>query len=126
MEQFFCVLLGVCLLIIGIVLTRLQPPDWTSKHLDDAQQRKVNACSRLQRIARWINNRLISVIGGLIVVTAAIPHGRNWMVVWSAIFSLLLLCIFLAMVDALSSIWAYRRTLPATIRATLGEDTKHL
>jgi hypothetical protein len=69
---------------------------------------------------------LISVIGGLIVCTAALPHGRSWMIAWSAIFSMLLLCIFLAMLDAFSSILAYRRTLPATIRRTLGDDSKQL
>jgi hypothetical protein len=126
MEQILCVICGVCLLIVGVALSKLQPPDWTSKHLDDAQQRKVDTCGRLQRVVRWINNRLISLIGGLIVCTAAIPHGRVWMLAWSVVLSMTLLCIFLAMIDAFSSLLAYRWTLPTTIRRTLGDDSKQL
>lgn len=123
-EQLFCVIGGVCLIIAGVALSRLRPPDWSSASMTTLEQQRINTYSRFQRGIRWINNRLISVIGGLIVCTAAIPHGRNWIIAWSAIFFFLLMCIFLAMLDALSSIFSYKRTLPSTLRSTLGEDSK--
>jgi ABC-type multidrug transport system fused ATPase/permease subunit len=126
MEQFVCVLGGVCLLVVGIALRRVQPPDWTSKHLDELQQRKVSGYGKFQNVVRAINNCLISLIGAIIVGTAAVPHGRVWALLWSVVFTLILFCILLAMLDAFSSLLAYRRTLPATMRHTLGDDSKQL
>ncbi|MFO0941275.1 MAG: hypothetical protein U0930_10950 [Pirellulales bacterium] len=121
-EQVFCVVGGIAVFLAGIALSRMRSPDWKSDQMTDHEQRHANKLGQVQRVFRWINNKLICIIGGMIVTTAAIPHGRYWMIAWSAIFFLLLICILLAMLDALSSLFAYRHTLPSTLRGTIGED----
>lgn len=123
-EQVFCVVGGLCLIVAGVALARLRAPEWYSRDSSEQRQHQADYISKLQRVLRWWNNRLIAAIGGLIVCTAAIPHGKHWMLAWSTIFVLLLLVILLAILDAFSSIIAYRRSLTTTLRSTLQDDSK--
>lgn len=122
-EQLICVLGGISLMAVSVGLSRVQAPQWSSKLLTDKERAKIQIYSRFQRALRWVNNRLLALIGGLIVCTAAIPHGRPWMWTWASIFFLLLICIFLAMLDALSSILVYKHSIPSTMRGTLVESS---
>jgi hypothetical protein len=123
-EQVFCLICGLGLVGAGIGLSRLHAPDWTNDHLTDAELNKINTWSSLQRRSRWFNNRLISLMGIVMIAVGGIPHGRVWIWTWASIFVMLLLCVTLAMLDAVSSLIAYRKALPSTMRSTLGNNSR--
>lgn len=124
-EQVVCVVGGVAVFLAGIALARFRSPDWKSDNMNDREQLHAGRLVVVQRGLRWINNKLLCLIGGMIVCTAAFPHDRTWIIAWSAIFFLVLLCILLAMLDAVSSLVAYRHTLPSALRGTIDEDQQH-
>ena len=63
-----------------------------------------------------MNNSLLIAIGAIILATAFVAHGKVWMLLWSGVLLLLLICIFLAMLDAYSSLASYKRALPEAAR----------
>lgn len=123
MESIACVVGGVCLIGTGLALFWLRPPNWQSDgELADVNRKAIERWSGVQRLVRLSNNSLLILIGGLIVTTAFVPHGRVWMLLWSAILVLLLVCILLAMLDAFSSLVGYRRALPEAARRSFGNS----
>lgn len=117
MESFVCLVGGSLLAIVGIALFKLRPPNWQNDgELSEHEGRAIRRWYWVQRVVRFCNNIVIVAIGVQIAATSFIPHGRAWMAVWSVILLLLLLCIFLAMVDAMGSLAGYRRALPEAAR----------
>ncbi len=137
MEFFACILGGLGLIVFSLSLFRIRPPEW---HEDDdngvddgrpgdcalesecGQDRASNVKrARFQRNVRYLNNVLLAIAGGAIVSSAFVPHGRSWMLLWTAILVVLLFCIMFAMIDALTSLAGYRNALPVAARRTLGD-----
>lgn len=117
MEFIACLAGGIALMVCGVALFWLRPPNWQADgDLVDQQRVAIQRWSRVQTAVRWANNVLLVVIGALIACTAFVPHGRTWMLFWSGILLLLLVCILLAMIDAMSSLAGYRRALPEAAR----------
>lgn len=117
MEFIACLAGGIALMVCGVALFWLRPPNWQSDgDLVDQHRVAIQRWARVQIAVRWANNVLLVAIGGLIAATAFVPHGRTWMLFWSGILLLLLVCILLAMIDAMSSLAGYRRALPEAAR----------
>ncbi|MFK7734506.1 MAG: hypothetical protein AB8B50_00660 [Pirellulaceae bacterium] len=121
MEFTACLVGGLSLIGCGIALGWLRPPNWQSDgELAGNQQAAIEWWAKIQRFVRMLNNGMLILIGGLIVATAFIPHGRVWMLFWCGILVLLFGCILLAMLDAMSSLAGYKRALPEAARRTFG------
>ena len=123
MEIFACLIGGAALIACGMALSRLRPPDWQSDgELTEIHQRAIARWAVLQRVVRIMNNSLLGIIGGAIMASVFVPHGRVWMLLWCAILVLLLVCILFAMIDAFSSLAGYRRALPEAARRSFGYE----
>ncbi len=126
MEFLACIVGGAFLIVCGVGLSKLRPPDWQSDgDLADAHRSALARWSFIQRVVRLVNNSLLALIGVAIMVSSIVPHGRSWMILWSVILMLLLLSIMLAMLDALSSLASYRRALPEAARRSFSSDREH-
>lgn len=120
MEIFACVSCGLTLIACSIGLTFLRAPNWQEDgELLEEHQRAIERWAKLQRRVRQLNNALFGLIGAAMIGSIFVPRGRSWLVLWCAILVLLLFCILFAMVDAFSSMAAYRRALPEAARRTL-------
>ena len=107
----------------GVGLYFVRTPAWPQEH--DAAEQTHEAelrSSRFQIVVRYVNNALVIAIGGLITLTAFVRHGSAWMLLWTVILLLLMVCIVLAVIDALSSLSSYRKALPQAARRSLGSD----
>ncbi len=121
MEFVACLIGGLLLSACGVGLFAMRPPDWTVEGpLVSQEQQAIEWWFVVQRYVRWVTNCLLILIGGVISVTAFVPHGRTWMMMWAGILVLLLLCILFAMVDALGSVAGYRRAVPGAARRSFG------
>ncbi len=125
MEDIACILGGSLLILAGAALSKLRPPNWLDGgEMLEGAQRSIARWSAVQRIVRKLNNGLLAIVGGIIVATAFIPHGRTWMLAWCVILALVMLCIFFAMIDAFSSLASYRNALPEAARRSFGEQSE--
>ncbi len=125
METMACLVCGLGLIISGIGLRYLSPPDWqVDGELLEEQRRALQGWSRFQRRIRQWNNAQLGLTGACILVTAWVPHGKTWFLLWCGILLLLFSCCVLAMLDALSSVAGYRRALPEAARRSFGNDSK--
>lgn len=122
MEFIACIVGGAVLIGCGVSLFCMPTPNWHSHEAPAAGPRAAPRRSNFQRNLRFSNNSLLISIGAIIVATAFVPHGRAWMLLWTAILVLLLICILLAMIDAMSSLAGYRQALPEAARRSLGSD----
>ncbi len=118
-----CILAGATLIACGAALSRLRPPEWHNvAKLGEEPLREIAKWASIQRMIRLVNNSLLSMIGGAIVATVFVPRGQAWIGLWCVILLLLLVCILLAMMDAVSSLAGYRRALPEITRRSLDLD----
>lgn len=128
--EVVCIVTGMALVGAGIALFRLRQPNWKDEgDLVEHHRVVIERWSLVQRYVRSINNCLLILIGGLIVATAFINRevsggGRMWGLTWIAIMVLLLGCILLAMIDALSSLAGYKRALPEAARRSFSDPSK--
>lgn len=122
-EDIACITGGSLLIASAFWLSRMAPPDWTTHgELLDESQRAIARWATLQRVVRGINNFMVAIIGGAIAAAAFVPHTRYWMLLWCAILAAVMFCIFLAMLDAFSSLAGYRRALPEAARRSFAEE----
>ncbi|MEM7477599.1 MAG: hypothetical protein AAF483_21640 [Planctomycetota bacterium] len=106
---------------LGLALARLRPPNWQADGaLVDGERMAIQRWARVQQFVRILNNSLICAAGFLIAITGSVPHGKTWLWLWTAILLVLMTCIVLAMVDAISSLAGYKRALPEAARRSLG------
>jgi hypothetical protein len=127
MEFFACLIGGAVLIACGVGLLWVHPPNWQSDgELLELPQKSIARWSRFQRVLRLVNNVLLILIGGSIMASAFVPHGRVWIVLWMANLLLLLLCILFAIIDAFSTLAGYRRALPEAARRSLGGERESL
>lgn len=123
MEDIACIIGGSLLVLSAFWLSRLSPPDWTeSGDMSEEPQRAIARWALVQRSVRITNNVLLAIIGGAIAASAFVPHGRTWILLWCTILAAVMLCIFLAMLDAVSSLASYRRALPEAARRSFGQE----
>ena len=124
MQLWACLVGGAAMVISGICLFRLRPPDWQSESqlAAEANRKVVARWSGFQRALRMTNNILIAIIGVAIMASPFVQPGKPWLLTWISILLLLLLCVLLAMLDAFSSLAGYRRVLPEVARQQLGND----
>lgn len=114
---------GLALIASSLGLARLRLPNWQSDgELLETPKREIERWGKIQRIVRKLNNGLLALIGAAIFLSSVVPRGRLWMLMWSAILLLLMICVMLAMVDAFSSLASYRRALPEAARRSLGSE----
>lgn len=85
-------------------------------------QRAIRRWALVQKFVRRCNNVLLGILGVLIAYSAAIPRGRGWMLLWCVVLAGLTLCLFLAMLDALSSLAGYRQAVPEVARQSFASD----
>ncbi len=116
MEMYACLIGGAALLLSGIGLSRLAPPDWTMSDMGFDEGRSIARWSAFQSRVRRSNNLLMMVIGVSIAASGLVPHGNAWLFLWFAILVALLVCILLAFLDALSSLAGYRHAVPEAAR----------
>jgi hypothetical protein len=120
MEIIACITCGTTLIVCAFALTYLRAPNWQEDgELLEEHQRAIERWAKLQRRVRQLNNSLLGIIGATMIGSIFVPRGRGWLVLWSAILVLLLFCILFAMIDAFSSMAAYRRALPEAARRSL-------
>lgn len=119
-----CILAGATLMICGAALSRLRPPDWHNvTKMGEEPLRAIAKWASIQRMIRFANNSLLSMIGGAIIGSVFVPRGQVWVGLWCLILLMLLVCILLAMFDAFSSFAGYRRALPEiTLRSLKLDD----
>ena len=123
MEFTACVTGGLALIGCGIALFRLRPPNWQNDgDLLESHRTALQRWSIVQSVVRSLNNSLMILIGILITATAFLSRGELWIVMWSLVLVLLLLCIVLAMVDACGSLAGYKRALPEAARRSFGNQ----
>jgi hypothetical protein len=121
METIACLLGGAALLFSGIGLSRLRAPDWTMGHDTAADAKRIIArWAKFQRSVRTLNNGLLMTIGIIMSASGFVPHGNLWVAMWFLILLILLVCIFLAFLDALSSLAGYREAIPEAARRSFG------
>ncbi len=120
MEFIACIVGGIALIGCGGGLFLIRPPQWPqdASH-SDALRGSIERWSKFQRLVRVLNNLILMLAGGTIVLTAVVPRGRIWMLLWSSVLLLLMLSILLAMVDALTSLSGYRKSLPKVTENSL-------
>ncbi len=122
-EDFACIIGGTLLIFCAYWLSRLSPPDWSeSGEMLDEPQRAIARWTMVQKFVRTTNNILLALVGGAIASAAFVPHGRTWILLWCCILAAVMLCIFLAMLDAVSSLASYRRALPEAARRSFGQE----
>ncbi len=124
MEMFTCLLGGTALILCGFGLSRLRVPDWSLGE-DSAMHAKrvVARWGKFQRGVRLLNNGLLMAMGVAIAIAGIVPHGNTWVALWFTILAVLLVCIFLAFLDALSSLAGYREAIPEAARRSFGRHT---
>ncbi len=117
MELYACLLGGVALVLSGLGLSRLSPPDWgadVGPAMDEGKS--LARWLAFQRRVRRSNNFLLILIGTGIAASGTLPRGNAWLVLWFAILVALLVCILLAFLDALASLAGYKRAVPEAAR----------
>lgn len=118
-----CIVGGFLLIGAAYGLSRLRPPNWHADgDLSEEPQLSIARWAKIQRVVRLLNNSLIALIGIAIIASAFVPHGRSWMLLWSAILLLVLTCILFALLDAFSSLSGYRRALPEAARRSFSRE----
>ncbi len=123
MEDIACIIGGTLLVFSAYWLSRLRPPDWTeSGDMLEEPQRAIARWATVQKYVRLANNVMLAIIGGAIATAAFVPHGRTWILLWCCILAAVMFCIFLAMLDAVSSLASYRRALPEAARRSFGQE----
>ena len=121
MEFIACLVGGIAFIGCSFGLSRLRPPNWQADgDLVEVERAAIQWWARVQVGIRRINNSLICLVGVLIISAGCVPHGQAWVILWSAILVLLMICIMLAMVDAISSFAGYKRALPEAARRSFG------
>ena len=121
LETAACIIGGIALIACGLGLARLRPPNWQDEgELIEDEKVAILRWAKVQRFVRFLNNSIICITGLLIAVTGIVAHGQAWVILWSAILLLLMICILLAMIDAMSSLAGYKRALPEAARRSLG------
>ena len=120
MEFFACIVGGLALIGCGGGLFLIRAPDWPqdASHSDSLRS-SIERWSKFQRGVRFLNNIVLMLAGVVIVLTVLVPRGRVWMLLWSSVLLLLLLSILLAMIDALTSLSGYRKSLPKVTENSL-------
>lgn len=120
MESFACIVGGLALISCGGGLFLIRAPDWPqdASH-SDALRSSIERWSKFQRGVRFLNNIVLMFAGVAIVLTALVPRGRVWVWLWSSVLLLLMLSILLAMIDALTSLSGYRKSLPRVTESSL-------
>ncbi len=123
METIACLLGGAALMLCGLGLSRLRIPDWSLGE-DSANQAKraVARWGKFQRIVRALNNGLLMAMGVIMAASGLVPHGSVWVVLWFSILVVLMTCILLAFLDALSSLAGYREAIPEAARRSFGRQ----
>ena len=123
MEYFACIAGGIALMGCGAGLFLVRAPAWPQDEAPtDKPHDAVTKRSGFQIGVRYLNNFLLIIAGGVIASTPFVPRGRIWMLLWAAILLLLVGCILLALIDALTSLSGYRKALPRAARRSLGSD----
>jgi hypothetical protein len=123
MEMYACLLGGAALVLSGLALSRLAPPDWAAD-VDPAfdEGQSIARWSAFQwRVRRW-NNFLLVLIGTGIAASGLMPRGNEWLMLWFAILVALLVCILLAFLDALASLAGYKRAVPEAARRSFSRN----
>lgn len=123
MEMYACFLAGAALVISGLGLSRLAPPDWGAD-VDPAfdERKSLARWSAFQWRVRRSNNFLLVLIGAAIAASGTLPRGNAWLVLWFAILVALLVCILLAFLDALASLAGYKRAVPEAARRSFSRN----
>lgn len=123
METFACLLGGTTLVFCGIGLSKMRAPDWSLGEDSAVQANRIIArWAKFQRSVRSLNNGLLMAMGGIMAGSGVVPHGNVWLGMWFSILLVLLVCIFLAFLDALSSLAGYREALPEAARRSFGQQ----
>ncbi len=123
MEFFACIIGGIALIACGGGLFLVRAPHWPQDETHtDAVRNSIKRWSKFQRGVRFLNNTVLIAAGGAIVSAAFVPHGRTWMLLWSSVLLLLLLSILLAMIDALTSLSGYRKSIPRVAEHSLSNE----
>jgi hypothetical protein len=123
--EIACLLGGAALVLSGLALSRLAPPDWgadVDPEFDEGQS--VARWSAFQWRVRRSNNFLLMLIGTGIATSGFLPRGNAWIVLWAAILVALLVCILLAFLDALASLAGYKRAVPEAARRSFSRNRK--
>ena len=123
MEMYTCLLAGTALVLSGLALSRLAPPDWAAD-VDPAfdEGKSLARWSAFQWRVRRSNNILLVMIGSAIATSGMLPRGNAWLVLWFAILVALLVCILLAFLDALASLAGYKRAVPEAARRSFSRS----
>ncbi len=123
MEIYACWLGGAALVLSGLALSRLAPPDWAAD-VDPAieERQKLARWSAFQWRVRRSNNFLLIMIGACIAASGMLPRGNAWLVLWFTIMVALLVCILLAFLDALTSLAGYKRAVPEAARRSFSRN----
>ena len=121
-----CIVTGTALVAVGIALFRIRQPNWKDEgDLVEHHRVAIERWSKVQLYVRSINNCLVILIGTLIFASAFLDRGRKiWGICWLVILALLMVCIILAMIDALSSFAGYRRALPEAARRSFSDPNR--
>ncbi len=123
MEMSMCLIVGIGLVLFGIGLSRLRPPNWNSDvSVSYAGYATIARWATFQRFVRLFNNALLVALGIAIAMAGLIPHNRVWFLLWFSILIGLLFSIMLAFLDALSSMAGYRQAIPEAVRRSFGKD----
>jgi len=112
------------LVCAAFMLSKLPPPDWSQQDMLAEPERAIRRWAILQKFVRRFNNILLGILGVLIAYSAALPRGRSWMLLWCVVLAGLTLCLFLAMLDALSSLAGYRQAVPEIARQSFSSDAE--
>ncbi len=121
--MYTCLLAGAALVISGLALSRLAPPDWAADVNPEFDEGKsVARWSAFQGRVRRSNNFLLVLIGAAIAASGMLPRGNAWLVLWFAILVALLVCILLAFLDALASLAGYKRAVPEAARRSFSRN----
>lgn len=126
MEIYLCLFGGTALVLSGLVLSRLAPPDWAAD-VDPALEegQSLARWSAFQWRVRRSNNLLLIMIGAAIAASGLLPRGNAWLMLWAAILVALLVCILLAFLDALASLAGYKRAVPEAARRSFSRRTEN-
>jgi hypothetical protein len=121
--MYTCLFAGAVLVLSGLGLSRLAPPDWAAD-VDPAfdEGKSVARWSAFQWRVRRSNNFLLVLIGTAIAASGMLPRGNAWLVLWFAILVALLVCILLAFLDALASLAGYKRAVPEAARRSFSRN----
>lgn len=120
-----CIIVGVSLIAAGLAMFLIPQPNWKDEgELVEHHRVAIERWSKVQRYVRKGNNTLIVLIGVLIYASAFMERNRTWGYLWLAILGLVMLCIVLAMIDAMSSLAGYKRALPEAARRSFSDPSR--